>query len=315
MERSTPSQPCHGSTEVRRNGSTCRRWRPHGFTALGLLLVGCASAGTSSPAQSPETVDIPSGSIHLKAFLWRPPGRGPFPAVLFNHGSGGATAGETAGMPITEAARRLAPLFVEHGYAFLYPFRRGQGLSADQAPFLQDVLARERADHGDAAAQRLHFVLLTTEQLEDVEASLAWLKQQPGIDPRRIAIAGHSFGGVLTLLAAGDDPSLRAAVAFAAAANSWSRSPELRERLLGAVGATSAAVMLVQAENDYDTEPTRALSSEMERLGKPHLARIYPPVGKTPDDGHSALYEAIPMWKGDVFTFLEAALRPLGRDP
>ena len=255
-------------------------------------------------------MDIPSGSLHLRALLWKPPGIGPFPAVLFNHGSGGATADVTAGMPITEAAQRLAPLFVERGYAFLYPFRRGQGPSADQAPFLQDALARERAAHGAEAAQHLQFVLMTTEQLDDVRATLEVLKRLPGIDPQRIAVAGHSFGGQLTLLAAGEDPSVRAAVAFAAAAGSWDRSSETRERLQDAVRETSAAVMFVQAENDYGLGASRTLGAEMQRLGKPCVVAIYPPVGSTPDDGHGALYLAVPVWEPDVFRFLEASLRP-----
>src|SRR4029077_4945899 len=77
----------------------------------------------------PETVVVPSGKLQLKGFLWKPNGPGPFPAVLFNHGSGGVDADHTAGFPITEAAEKLAPLFLKHGYAFLYLFRRGQGLS------------------------------------------------------------------------------------------------------------------------------------------------------------------------------------------
>jgi hypothetical protein len=40
----------------------------------------------------PETVVVPSGNLRLKAFLWKPNGPGPFPTVLFNHGSGGADA-------------------------------------------------------------------------------------------------------------------------------------------------------------------------------------------------------------------------------
>jgi len=214
-------------------------------------------------------------------------------------------------MPITEAAQRLAPLFVERGYAFLYLFRRGQGLSADQAPFLQDLLKQERVARGDEARQHLAFVLLTTEQLDDVQAALAVLKRLPGIDATRIAVAGQSFGGQLTLLAAGSDASVRAAVVFAAAASSWDRSPELRERLLGAVRSTFAAVMFVQAENDYGTSASLALAAEMERLGKPHLVRIYPPVGRTADEGHDALYREIPVWRSDVFAFLYNSLRPL----
>ena len=170
---------------------------------------------------------------------------------------------------------------------------------------MREVLEQERGAHGDEARQHRQFILLTTEQLDDVMASLAVLKTTPGIDPRRIAIAGQSFGGQLTLLAAGRDPSLRAAVAFAAAAGSWARSAELRDRLLGAMRTTSAAVMLVQAENDYDVSPSRDLGDALERLGKPHLVRIYPPVGRTSDDGHNAVYQAVPLWRDDVLAFLD----------
>jgi dienelactone hydrolase len=238
-----------------------------------------------------------------------PDGRGPFPAVLFNHGSGGATADQTAGMPIAEAAKRLAPVFVKHGYAFLFLFRRGQGLSADQAPYMQDVLRREEAAHGQAARQHLQFVLLTTEQLDDVLAALAFLKTAPGIDPKRIVIVGHSFGGQLTLLAAERDQAVRAVVTFGAAANSWQTSPELRALLLNAIGNTSASVMLIHAANDYDTAAGSALASQCQRMHKTCLLKIYPAVGKTPDDGHNAVYEAIPLWEAEVFNFLDANVK------
>lgn len=150
----------------------------------------------------PITVIVPNGKLHLKAFLWKPAGPGPFPAVLFCHGSGGADADHTADLAITEAAEKLAPLFLKHGYAFLYLFRRGQGLSADQGPFMQDILQREETAKGKESRQHLQFVLATTDHLDDVIAGLTFLKATPGIDPKRVAIMGHSFGGQLTLLAA-----------------------------------------------------------------------------------------------------------------
>jgi hypothetical protein len=90
---------------------------------------------------------------------------------MFNHGSGGAEADQTAGMPITQAATALAPFFIKHGHAFFYPFRRGHGPSASQAPFMPDVLRREEQTKGKEARQHLQFVLLTTEQLDDVMAA------------------------------------------------------------------------------------------------------------------------------------------------
>src|SRR5215470_15796630 len=86
-------------------------------------------------------------------------GPGPFPAVLFNHGSGGDDAQHTAGLTMSDAAERVGPLFVEHGYAFLYPCRRGHGLSADQAPFIQDLLKREEAARGTESRNRVQLGL------------------------------------------------------------------------------------------------------------------------------------------------------------
>jgi carboxymethylenebutenolidase len=193
------------------------------FSVIAFLSSGIAM-GQLPQSVAPQTVEISSGVLHLKALFWIPPGPGPFPAVLFNHGSGGPDAAHTASLPVTEAAEKLGPLFVKHGYAFLFLFRRGQGLSADQAPFMQNVLQREETSKGKAARQHLQFILLTTEQLDDVTAALSFLKTVPRVDAKRIAVVGHSFGSQLTLLAVERDNTLRAAITFAAAADSWGRS-------------------------------------------------------------------------------------------
>jgi dienelactone hydrolase len=293
--------------------TTMRHMKRAGILAFILLSQTWALAQASQPVsartQAPQTVEIPVHNLRLKAYLWKPAGSGPFPAVLFNHGSGGATADQTAGMPITEAAARLAPVFVKHGYAFLFVFRRGQGLSADQAPFLQDVLQHEQTAHGQAARERLQLRLLTTEQLDDVMAALAFLKTAPGIDATRISIAGHSFGGQLTLLAAERDSGVRAAVTFGAASNSWQPSPDLRSLLLATVTNVNAPIMLIHAANDYDVSPGRELAERREHLHKPCILKIYPAVGQTSDDGHNAVFGAIPLWEDDVFRFLDANSR------
>jgi carboxymethylenebutenolidase len=268
------------------------------------LILLAAADGQATPSRV-QIVDIPSGKLNLKGYLWKPAGNGPFPAVLFNHGSGGADAAHTAGLMMAEAAERLGPVFAKHGYAFLYSCRRGQGLSADQGVSLQDVLQREKAAHGEESRQHLQFILMTTDQLDDVLAALSFLKTVPGVDGGRIAIGGHSFGGQLTLLAAEHDLSVSAAFAFAPAAASWGASPEVRERLLVAVRGVNAAIMLIQFANDYDTTPSRALGDELERLHKPHVVRLYPPQGRTSDDGHNAVYQTPPDWENDVFAFLD----------
>lgn len=63
--------------------------------------------------------------------------------------------------------------------------------------------------------------------------------------------------------------------------------------------------MLIHAENDYGTFAGRALAGELGRRKKPHLLKIYPAVGLSSDDGHNFLYEDIPGWEDDVFSFLD----------
>ena len=279
------------------------------FATLMLLSLASLSFGQSGQPGPAELVQFPSGLLHLKGYLWKPSGPGPFPAVLFSHGSGGPDAMRTSGMLMKEAAETLAPVFVKHGYAFFYPCRRGQGLSADQGKFIQDSLKDEEAANGIKARERLQFALLIGPQLEDTLSALSFLKTVPGIDARRIAVVGHSFGGQLTILAAERDKSLRAVVTFGAAANSWTKSPQLRERLLAAVHAANGPVMLIHAANDYDTTAGRDLAAELERRHKSFLLKIYSAVGKTPDEGHNLLYNSIPVWEGDVFKFLDNNVR------
>src|SRR5690349_24322443 len=46
-----------------------------------------SSASAASGELSPQLVTYTSGSLTLHGFLYRPPGPGPFPAIVFNHGS------------------------------------------------------------------------------------------------------------------------------------------------------------------------------------------------------------------------------------
>ena len=49
---------------------------------------------------------------------------------------------------------------------------------------------------------------------EDTAAAVAWLRQQPSVDPQRIALIGGAMGGHAALLYAARDPAIRAVVAM-----------------------------------------------------------------------------------------------------
>lgn len=276
-------------------------------TACCLFAVLLASVSGAQPPQpiTPQTVEIPSGALRLKALLWTPPGPGPFPAVLFNHGRSDTPQQHWKRGTLTEVAEVLGPVFVKHGYVFLFPFRRGEGPSAGQGQFVGDLLQQEESAHGFDARMRLQVRLLTTDHLNDGLASLSFLESLRQVDKHRIAVAGHSFGGQLTLLEAERDPGVRAAVTFGAGAGSWDRSEEMRSLLLATVDKLVVPVLLLHAANDYSVAPGKAMASELARLSKPYVLKIYPPVGQSPSDGHNFLYIDVPQWENDVFEFLD----------
>jgi dienelactone hydrolase len=268
--------------------------------AIGLAFVAGASAKAQPVAAPPDTVAIRSGALTLHALLWRPAGRGPFPAVLYNHGSGPADA--ALGAP----RMALGPVFARHGYAFLFLFRRGAGLSAGEGRNSYDRVRQAFAEQGEEARNRVQMEILEGDDLSDVVAGLAFLRSRPEVDARRVAVAGHSFGGSLTLMLAQRDSTIRAALVFGGAAGSWDRSPELRARLAEAARKTTVPVFLIYAANDYTTAPAKVLGADMERAGKPHRVKIYPPSGRTPAEGHDFVYREVPTWEPDVFAFLRS---------
>lgn len=250
---------------------------------------------------TPNTVVVQSGALTLRGLLWRPSGRGPFPAVLFNHGSGPAS---DPSRPAT-----LGPTFAQRGYVFLYLFRRGAGLSADQGTNSEELMNRALVERGQVGRNEMQLQLLEIE-LNDALAGLVYLRARPDVDARRIAIAGHSFGGQITLLLAERDIGAKAAVVFAPAAASWETSPELRARLIAAAGHASAPVFFIHAANDFSVAPGKALAAEMTRLGKSNQIKIYPAVGHSPAEGHDFVHLGLSTWERDVFAFLDANMRP-----
>lgn len=273
------------------------------FSAILATTANCQSSG------GPETVVVHNGPITLHALLWRPQGRAPFPAILLNHGSG-RTREELARLgPYEGEAGTLGPVFARHGYAFLFLFRQGVGLSADQGTNAIDLMNSELAAHGQDARNTLQLRLLENRELSDAAAGLAFLRGLPDVDATRVAIVAHSFGGSLTILQAAKEPNLRAVVIFSGAGYSWDRSTALRAGLLAAMAHIQAPVFFIHAANDYSVNPGKELDSRLEQLGKPHRLKIYPPIGRTPDDGHNFPFLGVSIWEPDVFAFLDEHTR------
>jgi carboxymethylenebutenolidase len=243
-----------------------------------------------------EIVTFPSGEITLHGSLYKPKGQGPFPAVIYNHGS-------AAGMLSKQAFDVLGPVFASHGGVFFGPYRRGQGLSGSAGPYIGDQIAAAEKNGGIPAAAGVMVRLLETDHLNDQLAALAWLRKQSFVRPDRIAVAGTSFGGIETVLGA-ERGNYCAAIDSAGGAQSWARAPELQTLMTRVVRNANAPIFFFQAANDYDLSPSKTLSAVMKKANKTYKMKIYPPYGKSSADGHAFGYFGSAVWADDVFRFL-----------
>ncbi len=159
-------------------------------------------------------------------------------------------------------------------------------------------------EKGAEARNKVQLRQLETYELQDAASGLAFLSKRKDVDQQRLVVIGHSFGGALALLAAEHNPQIKAVVVFGAAAYSWDRSPALRARLITAVRNIPAPVMIIQAENDYSTNPGHALDSVMNGLGKPHMVKIYQPIGISSSEGHNLIFLDVESWV-TFFNFLK----------
>ena len=153
-----------------------------------------------------------SGALTLPAFFVAPPGDGPFPAVVFHHGSGG----------LLGAARSGAEALLGMGYAVLLAVRRGH----NGAPGIFWE-TRVTAPWG-SPEMGPQLVDALEDECDDAVAALAWVKEQPMVDAARVAMIGSSYGGVMVMLAARRRASFRAGVSFAGPSITWPDAPAYR---------------------------------------------------------------------------------------
>ncbi|MEO6447021.1 MAG: succinylglutamate desuccinylase/aspartoacylase family protein [Gemmatimonadaceae bacterium] len=253
--------------------------------------------GTAAPAGGPDTVTFTSGALTLHGVVYKPAGAGPFPAIMYSHGSGS---------DYTREAAALGPFFARHGIVFFMPYRRGSGLSKDAAPYILDVLDSVSRASGIEARSARMAASLTGEHLDDAIAGVAWLRSRPFVDAGRVAAGGNSFGGIVSSLLASRDIGLRAAINSAGAAQTWGASSHLRAALLDAARQAQVPVLLMQAENDYDLTPSREISAAMTAAGKANDVQFFPPFGTTTAEGHSFGYFGSLIWGDSVLAWLRA---------
>jgi dienelactone hydrolase len=268
------------------------------------VLGGAAALAALAPArqagaQAPHTeVFYRSDNLNIQAYLYRPTGSGPFPLVIYNHGS--RPGGERRSLPFLY----IGALFTRAGYAVLVPERRGYGRS-DGTTHAEEF----GRDVGPRLVSRLN------EETDDVLAGLEYAATQPGIDWRRAALVGWSLGGIITIFTLARSAAFRCGIAQAGGALTWDRSAAIRASLPAAARAAQAPLLMMIAENDRSTAPVTTLDAEMRAANRPHEVKLYPPFTPPRNDtpgmapGHLLFGAAgVNIWGDDALAYLRRYL-------
>jgi pimeloyl-ACP methyl ester carboxylesterase len=193
---------------------------------LALLISFPAAAQSPAIAQDPprdaahparmEVLHVPSGGVEINGVAYLAAGPGPHPTLVIAHG----WPGNEKNLDLAQAVRRAGWNAVTFNY---------------------------RGSWGSPGAFRFAQVP------QDAAAVIAYLRSPEvvaklGIDPARIATAGHSMGGWATAMTAANDPALKGAILISAAN-------------MGGIGTLPRAVVVKVAagntETLADTSPER----------------------------------------------------------
>jgi carboxymethylenebutenolidase len=138
-------------------------------------------------------IEIKTKDGTCPAYVARPPGRGPWPAVLvFMDGLGIRPA-------MLEVGERLAT----HGYFVLLPdlfYRSGPYEPMDPHAIFTDPEKRK------VLAEKFFALATPANIMADTRAFLDYLAAQPDVKPGGIGTTGYCMGGALSLTAAGTYP-------------------------------------------------------------------------------------------------------------
>lgn len=153
-----------------------------------LLLLAALSPTHGAAARMERPVSfVGAGGVTLAGTLTLPPRPAPVPALVLVGGSG-PTDRDGNQPPIlrTDLLRQIAADLAKQGIASLRYDKRGQYASGKPP----------------ATAKALYDFVAWQNYVGDAAAAFRWLQAQPGIQPARVGLLGHSEGGLLALDAA-----------------------------------------------------------------------------------------------------------------
>lgn len=163
--------------------------RIHRLFATAIVLVACAAPAHA--ALKTRTIEYQQGETTLQGYLaWDDGAKSKRPGVLVVHEWWGHN----------EHARHQAERLAKAGYVAFALDMYGKGKVTEHPKDAEAFMTEATKDHEVVTAR--------------FNAALEQLKQQPGVDPQRIAAIGYCFGGAIVLGMARSGADLDAVASF-----------------------------------------------------------------------------------------------------
>jgi uncharacterized protein len=171
---------------------------PGGLSVIRSDIAGVAARPLTARNPTDIDVSIPGNGFNIAATVTTPPAaasRLRYPAVLLVPGSGPVDRDETvAGVPIFA---QLAGALAQRGFVVLRYDKRGVGQSGGRT---ETTTLRDFA--------------------EDLIAAVKWVAKRKDVDTKRIAVAGHSEGGWIAMIAAAREKRIASLILIGTAGTS-----------------------------------------------------------------------------------------------
>ena len=218
-------------------------------------------------AIEPEAVSYRSGDETVKALLYTPQGKGPFPALVVIHEWWG----------LNDWVKQQADRYAQLGYVTLaIDLYRGQvATTPDQAHELMRGVPEDRSQR-------------------DLVAATAYLRSLKTVDAKHVGAIGWCMGGGAALDLAVADPKLKAVVInYGHLATSEATLRKIHAAVLGIFGGQDRGI-LVPDIRKFETQLT-ALNRHVE-------IHIFPDAGHGFENSNNSNYRAEDTAKAQKFT-------------
>ena len=171
------------------------------------------STSSARPTPTPNPVEhrmvpisIGGQRIRLAVRIFRPDGKGPFPTLIFHHGSTGSGV-QPLLFPRFWQPDTVIHYFVDRGWSVVLPSRRGRGGSEGG---YDEGFGPDRTQ--GYSRDPVYSLPGAVRALADIDAITNVIRTWPFVDAERVVIGGVSRGGILSIAHAGQRPTLYRAV-------------------------------------------------------------------------------------------------------